>query len=510
MIRLNIFSRVRMPDSGSIAENISSDEFLQQRASNFQQAANDARSLIRTNLIIVGLFLPVIASLFSGEPSLEKVFNNPYTQVGLLIWGTSTAFLTYTYHRARNAATDQFDPIERGFLGKFPEGEQKHQNRDKISEYTGSIQSVNIYTTGCMMLSLVATSLLALGVLLPYVSFIPQMGVFRIIGVVLGSVIILYVLFRITRYILNLVEQHLSENKGWDDLTEPRQDLFKKLYVAVGDDSFQKSELPMKDRNEIRSIQIGSTGSDEPHVLLEDLNEDGISGYLLEQLVEDQYFEKKGESDELAVRRPYGADVPVDEADQEIKAAIDKLAIQLEHNEPAREHAASEIGVRPEELFHELRSGSNLRRVERYNRVVEDLEEEDFDISSTQFEYGSDEVTYVPTDSAHDIYDKLKKIEQSRERKRKLAEREEEIRKSENTYLFLVIDPVDENGNIGVATNGLRAPKGDLQIFNLVEAQISDEERQTLENLEADDEIRLRIETHPQTMEKYIASVGGP
>jgi len=89
------------------------------------------------------------------------------------------------------------------------------------------------------------------------------------------------------------------------------------------------------------------------------------------------------------------------------------------------------------------------------------------------------------------------------------AERQEEIRKSENADLILVIEPAGENGFIEVATNGLQAPKGDVQRFNINDADISEEERDRLKDLEVDNEVRLRTDTYPETSDDYIASVEG-
>lgn len=500
-----------MPSGTTIPEEISTFDFLQERASSFQQAANDARSLVRTNLIIVGLFLPVIAALFSGGPSLNKVFNNPYTQVGLFVWVSSTIFLVRTYGRARNAASDQLNPIEKGILGEIPADEQVYHFRDKVSDSAGSLESINRDIKRCMWLSLIATSLLALGVLLPYVSVIPEIGVLLVLLGLLMVTAVIRFLSSSAGYIWGWIERYRSEKKGWDNLTKPRQDLFKKLYVAVGEGSFQLSELPVKHRNPFRSGTLGSSELDESHVLLRDVNGTRISEYLLEQLVEERYFEKEGEQDGLVVRDPYRYDeVRIDESNQAIKTVLDRFVMELEYNNQARESAASELGVRPEDLFDELRSGSKLERIKRYNRVAEQLQQKDFDISARQFEFVSEEGTYVPTDLAERVYETLDRIEQSRMHDREQAKRQEEIRKAENTYLFLIIEPVDEKGYIEVATNGLRAPKGDVQRFNIDEAKISEEERERLKDLEADDEIRLRIETHPQTLDDYIASVGGP
>lgn len=499
-----------MSDETSIFGGSSSFGLLQERAANFQQAANDARSLIRTNLIIVGLFLPVISSLFSDELPLEEVFNSPYTQVGLLVWGISTFILTITYYWARRIATNQFDPIQKGVLGEIPENDQIYHIQDKITDTTRWLEYLTRSIFGCMLMSLSATTLLALGVLLPYVSIIPQVEVLHlVIGLniaVIGLGIILY----FSPYILEHIRGYRPREKGWKHLTRPRHDLFKKLYVAVGEGRFQLSDLPLKERTPMRSGTLRSTGSDESHVLLHDVNGTKISQYLLDQLVEEGYFEKEGDEEAVVVRDPYSREtMRINNAKQEIKSALDRFGRELEHNDPARECAASELGVRPEELLATLRTGNKLERVNQYNRVVERLQEEDFDISADRFKFVSDEVAYVPTDAAKNVYERLERIETRRLQERKEAEREEERRKSLNTYQYLVIEPVDEEGNLAVATNGLRAPNGEVERFNISEAQVSDEELDKLKELEKDEPIRLRIETHSQIHEDYIASVGG-
>jgi len=99
------------------------------------------------------------------------------------------------------------------------------------------------------------------------------------------------------------------------------------------------------------------------------------------------------------VRDPYKLEnLRIDEADKTIKTALERLGRELENNNPACKCASSELGVRSEESLGKFHSGSEIKNINRYNRIVKQLREDDFEISARQFEFGSEGVTYIPGD----------------------------------------------------------------------------------------------------------------
>lgn len=502
-----------MSDAKVSSENndITRFEFIQERAGQFQSVAEDARSLLRTNFLIIGFFLPIIASLFTNELSPERVFNNAYTQVGLVIWLVSTLFISYTYHRARVAAKSQFDPVEAATLGDIPEDERRYRIQDTIDEYSSTVKNLDGLISGCTGLTVLATTLFALGVLLPYVSVIPQFDTLAIVGAVLGIGIIVGIIYRLRDYIPSIDSLRSRSENGWNDLNRPRQDLLKKIYVAVGRDPFQLSDLPLKHNRPMHSGTLSSSSIDDSHVLIQGVFDEKVSEYLLEQMVDEGYFEKTGDNDETTLRPPHShEEFTINEIEDEVETAIDRLGRELDSHTNTRKTAANELSLRPDGALEELRSGDTLEKIQRYNRVVERLREEDFDISARPFEFTSKKVTYIPTDLAQQAYEKIELEERTREHKREMRKEQEQARRAENTHRCEVIEPPNEYGEFQVYVNDVFQQDSGHERLRIDEAKVSQSEREMLEEVDKGDKIQLRLERNARGSGKYIASVGGP
>ena len=500
-----------MSDSGvsSDGSTITRVEFVQERASQFKSAAEDARSLLRTNFLILGFFLPIIASFFTNQLDPERVFNNAYTQIGLIVWFFSTVLVSYTYHRARVVAKTQLDPVEAAMLGDIPEDERRYRIQDKIDEYSSTTGFLDKLITACTVLTLFATTLLALGVLLPYVSIIPQVDVPIVFVVVVLVTIVLYVAYKY-RYKLPSIRKFLSRNKnGWNDLTRPRKNLLKKIYVKVGREPFQLSDLPLQTEGPLQSGTIPISTTDDSNILLRDVSDEKISEYLLEQMADEGYFEKQGNTDKTTLKSPYSfEEFTITEIGDEVEGAIDMLAKKLEQNDEAREAAANEFSLRPNEVLETLQAGDELERVKRHNRIIERLDDEDVDMSLRPFEF-TDEVTYFPTELAEDAYDKIEMEKRTREYDRQMAEKREQTRRAENTHRCEVIDPPEDYGKLQVLVYDTFG-ENRHESLHIDEAQVSESEREVLEDLEKGEEVQLRIERNAPGSGPYIASVGGP
>lgn len=485
--------------------------FLQERAGHFQSTASDALSLLKTNFLVIGLFLPIIGSLFSGQLSPERVFNNAYTQIGLVVWVISTLLLSFGYHRARIVSKAHFDPVEAAMLGQISDDERRYRIQDTLDEYSSTIDRLDTLISVCTLFTLIATTLFALGVLLPYVSVIPQFDALIVIGIVLLIAGIAAIGYRLRGYVPSIDDFRASSENDWNDLNRPRQDLLKKIYVAVGREPFQLSDLPLKHDKPMRSGTLTSSTVDDSHVLMQGVLDNKVSEYLLEQMVDDGYYEKTGNTDATTLRPPHThEEFTIDQIADEVETAIDMLGRELDSHAEARDTAADELSVRPDEVFDELRVGDELVRIKRYNRVVEQLQDEDFDIAARPFEFTSDEITYIPTELAEQAYEQIEMEERMREYDREMAERQEQVRQAENTRRYLVVESANEHGEIQVVTHDPTVMNSQHKWLNIPDADVSPQERRQLENLEVDDEITLRIETHRRTGDDYIASVGGP
>lgn len=498
-------------DESSKQPDIGRFDFLQERAGHFQSAAEDARSLLKTNFLIIGFFVPIIGSLFSGQLSPERVFNNAYTQIGLVVWVVSTLLISSGYHRARVVAKAHFDPVEATLLGDIPDDERRYHIQDTIDEYSTTVGRLDILISGCTLFTLIATTLFALGVLLPYVSVIPQFDALVLIDTVLLIAVIAAVSYKLRGYIPSIDDIRSRGEAGWNDLTKPRRDLLKKIYVAIGREPFQLSDLPLKHDESRHSGTLPSSTIDDSHVLMRDVFDSKVSEYLLEQMVDEGYYEKTGDTDATTLRPPHThEEFTITEIADEVETAIDRLGRELDSHTEARAVAADELSLRPDEVLDELRAGDELDRIKRYNRVVERLQDGDFDLAARPFEFTSDEVTYIPTDLAEEAYEKIELEERSREYDRQMQERREEALRAENTHRYEVVETAGEEGRLQVVTHDPTVMNSQHRTLYIPEAEVSSQERRQLETLEAGDEITLRIETHMRTGDNYIASIGGP
>ncbi|WP_139326605.1 hypothetical protein [Natrinema saccharevitans] len=501
-------SEENMPSN---TEDITRFDFVQERADQFQSVADDARSLLRTNFLIIGFFLPIIGSLFSGQLSPEKVFNNAYTQVGLVVWVLSTLLLSSIYHRARVVAKAHFDPVEAEILGDIPEDKRRYRIHDTIEKYSSSIDNLNLFISGSTLLTLIVTTLFALGMLLPYLAIIPQFDALIVVGAVLSVAALITISYRLRGYLSSISRLFAHNKSNWNDLTKPRQDLLKKIYVAVGTDPFELSDLPLKHNRSTRSGTLSSTTIDESHLLLQDVFDNKISEYLLEQMVEEGYFEKTGDTNAPTIRPPHTyKEFKINEIKDELGTAIDRLGRELDSNVEARSTAADELSSRPNEVLNELRTGDELEQIKRYNRVINRLQNEGFELASRPFEFTSEEVTYIPTELAEQAYEKIEMEQRTREYDRKRAEKREQARRAENTYESEVIEPPNEYGEMQVLIYDMFSQSHEHKYLNIDEADVSEAERERLRELESGEKIKLRIEHHPRDSGEYIASIGGP
>lgn len=488
---------------------INLNDIVHERANQFKSIAKDSRNILRTNFLIIGFFLPVLGSIFTNNLPPERIFNNAYTQFGLIIWLISTILASYIYHKSRVVVRSLVDPAEAMVLGDIQEEEQRYRSRDKLEMHSSTIEWLDKSISVCTTLILIATTLFALGVLLPYVSIIPVVDLQLIVWTIFTILLMFLILYGLKDEIRSIKNSIFKEQKEWSDLNQPRKDFLKKIYISVGRESFQLWQLPLKhDRSFISGTLKSHTFNDDP-ILLRDISDDKISKYLLEQIVEEGYFKKEGNKEETVIKLPneYG-EYSVNEADNEIKTAIDRLGREIDSHRNALKFAADELSLRPNNVLNKLHEGDNIEKVQRYNRIIDRLQDEDFEISSRKFEFTSRDVRYVPTPLAQNAYDKIELEKERLEHEKEKREEQDRVRKSLNTHTYEILSPVNGQGMIEVFAQDISIQEGIPKNFNIHEARISEEKKEMLRDLDEGDKIQLRTEHYGPDGIEYIASVG--
>lgn len=471
--------------------------FLENRSSQLDVAAQNALSLLKTNLVILGLFLPIVSTLLGSGFDPEKVFNSTFTQIGLIVWLLSVAALLIIYHYARSSSTANRNPQQEKLSGEISQEEFAYRLQTTVNEYANWPSQLNSAISVSAVLSLIATGLFALGVLSPYVSPRPSTLAIIIGGVVVLLAIVYYLIKRIIKYgskIRNLIPG--NRTKEWNELTEARKDVVRTIYDRVGTNSFRPRDFPTSSFEQMSGTLLNSENAK-------------FSKYLLERLVEDGYYNKSGDATDGAVRTPRGRQISLDELEKNVENAIDRLGSRLGRHDEAKTIASRELGTPPNRILSEIRQGSTLDRVERYNRVVARLKDDDAAGTLDEYEFLENQAEYIPTELAEVAYKKIeeeRRLERlRREHEEERAEREDAIRREENTYNFLVIESADKHGNIEVATHDGSLLGDDLFFtLNAYDVGATEEDIQDLLGLEVDDELRLRIDSDVRTGENYI------
>lgn len=471
-------------------------EYLDKRANQLNSLSTNILSLFKINLVILGLFLPIVSNLLGGEFDPGKIFNNIYTQTGLVFWIFSVLGLLVAHHYTRQANAKQYRPMEQNISGKIPDAEFFFQARKMIQNQQHLPNRINWLTSGCALLSIIAIGFFALGVLSPYVTAQPK--TYAIVILIIGSLLFLFL--SVFRWVIKhgqSISEFLGRGKSWNELGQQRQKLLKAIYNNFGKESFTLSDL----QDEARTIRI----NDENGEFHTPITDGQVSEYLLERLAEDGYFEKDA-SGNKKVRTPAGYDINPIEDSSHLDESIDLLATKLESNENARSIAGREIGVRPDEVLSQLSEGSPIDKIENYNRIYQRLDEAELELENLRaFEFLNSETVYQPTELVDKAFDKIERERDMKRLEREQAERREELRRDENTLRYLVQDPVNEYGDLTLVTHDISVMEDTHHSLTIPNAEVSDEVRDALEELESGDEVVLRVEWNPQIDEYYIA-----
>lgn len=265
----------------------------------FEAISDSAVGLFRINLVIVGLFLPIISGLLDPANtnfSPSDVFNNPITQVGLFVWTLSMIATMATQYYARRYSISQYTPFQE-FLKDPDSGELQPGIADSIEYYGFRVRYASKALSGCFILSFIAVGLLAVGFIDPFVDFRPTKTFLVVAGLIVTSLAVGVGFIGILRVgvspqaflagldlvapIFNTLSyQVLGQTiyrTTWDQLTQVRRSLLQTIAEEIGQKEFTRSDLE-------QAIRVATLTAPIPA--------ETVSTALLERLVEDNYLVK--------------------------------------------------------------------------------------------------------------------------------------------------------------------------------------------------------------------------
>lgn len=269
----------------------------------FEAISDSAVSLFRINLVIVGLFLPLVSGLLDPSTmdfSPGDVFNNPYTQVGLFVWAISMIATLATQYFARRYSISQYAPIQE-FLKDHDSREFQQDIADSIEYYGTRVGYASKALSGCFILSFLAVGLLAVGFIDPFVDFRPTSTLIIVAGLGLSSLAFGIAFIGILRVGISpqaflagldlVVPASVTVGNRlfgisiyrtkWDELTQVRRSLLQAIGEEIGQKEFTRSDLE-------QAIQVASLTATVPTKT--------VSNFMLERLVEDNYLIKASSS----------------------------------------------------------------------------------------------------------------------------------------------------------------------------------------------------------------------
>lgn len=271
-------------------------EFYTER---FEAISDSAVGLFRINLVIVGLFLPLISGLLNPTPTEiapSDIFNNPITQIGLFVWTLSMIATMATHHYTRKYSISQYTPFQE-YLKDPDSGELQVGIADSIEYYGFQVGHASKALSVCFILSFVAVGLLAVGFIEPFVDFEPTRTFlyaiilfFMSLFVVTGLVGILRV--GVSRHALlagldrilpsiNIISYRIVGptlyHTKWDQLTQVRRSLLRTIVEEIGEKEFTSTELK-------KAIEVATLTTPVPAQY--------VSTTLLDRLVDDNYLMK--------------------------------------------------------------------------------------------------------------------------------------------------------------------------------------------------------------------------
>lgn len=240
-------------DLNNILPELNSDTYtiVENLADQFETISEITVALFRINLLIIGLFVPVIATFMQDSQKISLIFNNGLTQVGFAVWLISMVATVSLHFYSRSNINNLFYPFANYISEDYSREELIFELSDSIEHQSKKSTNLNFVLTGCIIFSLSAVCFLALGTVQPFVDITPTSSL-----ILLFTVLAVAVTFLLTVGVvksgpsfgslmtgLKAIHGETLVRTSFEDLTEKRKELVKAIADHMGKEEFARSQL---------------------------------------------------------------------------------------------------------------------------------------------------------------------------------------------------------------------------------------------------------------------------
>lgn len=141
---------------------------LEQQTERFESMADNAMSTFRINLLIMGIFIPVVALISRSGADIEPILLDRLTQFGILLWIISSGTSMWSYFFCRQMALAQTKPYTEYFTDRSYD-KLKDRIEKRLSEGREQAKEASQYVTVGVFTAVISTYLLAGGIVRSYI-----------------------------------------------------------------------------------------------------------------------------------------------------------------------------------------------------------------------------------------------------------------------------------------------------------------------------------------------------
>lgn len=509
--------------SETVAEE--TDLLLTHRASRLEDLANNSLELIKINLLVLGLFTPIFSALDGGISKIGAVISSTYGAAGILAWAIGLYICTYVFRRTRSSSIDQFSPLEDAIANDHSPEVLKKDVADGKPEYETETEDLMAILSVAVGLSLSSILLLIFAI----AKTGQQSFLNETMGFSLVSVTYLIVSGRGNLVALQSIGQQIPNPLTWGELVEYSvvekairlsasmtspvlgvliiDYLLKHVRKSDRDpleepDVEQKSLTP-EDIEEIdrlaevmnRTDQIPTTRAKllvaakkifdrDPFTaaqLRSALKETEIpvTNSLLERLTEGDLLEKQKQGGSVFLLNQRTDEVLTPNR-AEINQELENL---LEY---VKEHEFAEQFVNVDAIQTAIEDESIGEKIDKLNSFITELEQAGIDVDdagrlvfmNTPARYALSDLTHNRISSAN--YELME------------IERQEAQQEANKRHRLMVIEPPEDSQGTVYLSEIKPGPEKEF-LCHLPDAELSDEEKQELTELENGDRIEVKI-----------------
>lgn len=219
-----------------------------------QSISDKANSIFRVNFIIVSIFLPITAATIGQDGiNVNNVFNNTYTQLGLLFWTFSMIAALSTQYLSEKQASLQLEPFQELSSAESAQ-DFESSARDTIERFESIIVRSRYAVLVCFLLSLVTAILLGMGAISAVADPSPTQTFIWSVLVIIGFILVSAGIFGLFKSginhdtILSGIKAIVGDEspQPWDDLTEMRKEIILAIAESSPNEPFTRSEINKK------------------------------------------------------------------------------------------------------------------------------------------------------------------------------------------------------------------------------------------------------------------------